>query len=196
MTWRCLPNYRDRERLEPELFGPLVFPVKIRPVFPPKSFAHPAGFPAGRFVTGAGEAFDVSERFGQQRTVAMLGLPMGGQRPHGQSQRPGRQIGHPRFRQDQKASVLHHQPQPLRPLLVRPANPLLPVDKPQRRRPPDQNGHPAFPVMHDLHQRAPHLATSPKIMLVQKHRAHPVHFASLHRAHGQLLEHYHINFLL
>jgi len=98
--------------------------------------------------------FDVREGLGQQRLVAVGLLPVLGQGLDGQSQRPGGQVGHACFAQDQEAAVEHHQAQALGFLLGGPADPFFSVSELPGRRPPIEQSHPLTCVFDGLEQLA------------------------------------------
>ena len=73
------------ERFEPEFFGPSVALIEVGPMAA-KAFGEATGHPAGRLVAGACELLDIGERLGQQRGIAVGGLPRVRQSLHGHGQ--------------------------------------------------------------------------------------------------------------
>jgi hypothetical protein len=156
--WRQVHRGEDAlgiaiERLQPQLFGAAVLAVIIDTVAL-VTFGLAAGNPVGDLIAGAFELFDVREGLGQERLVAVGLLPVFGQGLERQSQRPGSQVGHACFAQDQKAAVEHHQAQPLGLLLWGPADPFFPVGQLPGGRSPIQQRHPLAVVFDGLKQLA------------------------------------------
>lgn len=88
------------QRFNPQSFGPLVGHVEIATV-PTVPRRETQRLPAGGFVTSAGVQFWIGERFGQERLVTEMRLPMCGQLPQGQAQHLTGQVGTARLLADQ-----------------------------------------------------------------------------------------------
>ena len=121
---------------------------------PLEGFGQPQWLPVGRLVASALELFDVGERLRHYGPVAVKCFPVFGQDSECQAQCPRSQVGHALFAQHQKAPVLHHQPEALGALLMRPADVSLPVGKLPACRPPVQQRNPVPLILDDLQQLA------------------------------------------
>ena len=79
--------------------------------------------------------------------------------------------------------------------LACPAYPFVAVDEFHGGRPPDENGGPAFPVMHDLDEGAPDLTARAEIVFVIKQGGHPCHFIGSGRSCFQFPENHRPRFV-
>jgi hypothetical protein len=112
-------------------------------------------------------------------------LPLFRQTAQGEAHGAGGKVWHAGFGEHEEAAVLDDETESLGALLLGPANPFVAVDEFHGGGPPDEDGRPALPVMHDLNERAPHLAPAAQIVLAGQGRAHPLHFPRQRRPHFQ-----------
>ena len=98
------------EGVEPEFFGASVGLVVVGGGVAGAglgvAFGVAGELPVGDFVNGAGVAFGVAEAFGQERLVAVGGMPLGGDGPQGKAEGLGGQIGAAGLVKDEEAAQL------------------------------------------------------------------------------------------
>ena len=135
------------EGLEPEFLGPPVGQVEVGVVLG-KALGIARASPVGGLVNRAVVAFRIAEAFGQQRPVAVLGLPLGRQFAQAAAEALRGEIGPAGLFGHQKAAQLHDELEPPRAGDRIPADDRVAVlDMPRRGAPDEHGNHP--PVLGD-----------------------------------------------
>ena len=168
---------------QPQAFGLPVGDIKFR-ASPAASRAHARRLPAAGLVAGAVIGFRVGEAFRDQRLVAEVFPPLGGQRPTRCRQHRGGQVRlPPALHQKQEAPVLHHKLQALRRHRRVPPHPRFPVFELERGRPPHHQRHPLPVAFDDLPQKIPDPRRLPQIMLLAQQRIEALPLLPLNDPH-------------
>lgn len=156
------------EGFEPKFFRSLVGQVIIGMILG-ETFGVARADPVGDFVNGAVVAFRIAEAFGYERTIAVLGVPAGGQFAQGETKALGGEIGSAGFADDKKTAQLHDEFEALRAGDRIPADHSIPILEMSCGGTPDEHGDDLILLEDELAKPISRLASGTEKVLFVKH---------------------------